>query len=244
MRSARRLVQLGFSALLLAGALGGVALPTAAAAPSPAVATMPGYATPEDAVTAYLEAVKAADIEGVLATAAIDEMAQGFDFVAQVDRLRVWMPNLPAPATDPFLTEMDRIQLQSQLLSQTRGLVYGLLTDLDMQNPSVVQADADWAKALVAQLDLSRLAGLEIGPIADPAAELSNSQKVADSFAKQAAIYGADELVERVATIGLDGKAYQVGFGLIRYGDTWKVTYQVSNLAGMPATGAPLPVGE
>lgn len=44
-------------------------------------------ATPEEAVRAYLEGVAGADVEAILATAAVDEVAEGYRFDRYVDRL-------------------------------------------------------------------------------------------------------------------------------------------------------------
>ena len=37
--------------------------------------------------------------------------------------------------------------------------------------------------------------------------------------------------------LSFEDKDYLLGFTLLRYGDSWKVTYQTSNLAGTSALG-------
>ena len=59
--------------------------------------------------------------------------------------------------------------------------------------------------------------------------------------AKQAAIYGADELTERMALVSLDGKLYEVGFTLLRYGDDWRISSQTSALGNTAAVGTAVP---
>jgi hypothetical protein len=214
---------------IVAGLLGGAA---------PVVA---GSASPEDAAREYLAGVAEADLARVTGSAAIDQAAQGVDFVAYVDRLRTWMPfQAPAPATDPFLTGLNRAQLTSQLLGQTRSLIYSLLTDAELDGSPIV-ADAAWAESFVDQLDLARLADLEVVDVRVPEPEQATSQRYLDILARQAAIWGADALEERVALVTFEGQHYLVGFMLLRYGDDWLVWQQGSPLSGTPVFGTAEP---
>ena len=56
------------------------------AAPTSATAA---FATPEDAARAYIEGIRTADVDQILATSAVEEAAANFDFSAQADRLKV-----------------------------------------------------------------------------------------------------------------------------------------------------------
>ena len=220
-------------AIALAVGVGGTA-PVMAQDASPA----PGFATPEEAVRAYLAGVADADMAQVLASAAIDEAAEGFDFVAYTERLRAWLPFIsPAPATDPFLVEMNRAQQTAQLLGQTRMLVYSLLTTEDLEGGTVAPVDGAWARAFIDQVDLSRLAGLYVVAVMPADAELQALQRYLDNAAKQAATQGADELTERVAVVLFEDQGYTVGFTLLRYGDGWKVASQSSAIVATSVTG-------
>lgn len=235
MRVTRRILSVGLAAGLLASALG--AVPALAQDVSPAGA----LATPEDAVRAYLLGIADADAAEILAAAAVDEMATGVDFTAYVDRLRAWTLFGPAPATHPLLTDFNLAQQQGQILGQAKMLVYGLLTDLELDGSTIAPVDAAWADALVQQLDLSRLAAIEVGDIAFPLPDKAQDERILANAARQAAIYGADELTERLAEVSLEGRDWLVGFTLMRYGDTWKVSSQTSPLGGTTALGTPTP---
>lgn len=224
---------------LAAGLLAGIVL----AAPVGAQDAVT-FATPEDAVAAYLQGVKDADAAEILGASAVDQMAAGVAFAAYIDRIQAWTMQAPAPATDPFLSDLTLAQQQGMLLGQVRNLVYGMLTDIDLSGGIVSPVDAAWAEALIDQLDMERLAGLAVGEVVLPNPELMAGDRYRESVAKQAAIWGADEMTERVATVTLDGTDWLVGFTLLRYGDDWRVAYQSSPIAGTPSTGAPMPVEE
>lgn len=224
---------------LAAGLLAGVVM----VAPAGAQDASPSVATPEGAVRIYLDAFKARDLGTLMDVSAANPVAEQVDFVAYVERIRAWLPfQAPAPATDPFLVDLNRVQQLSQLLGQTRMLTYGLLTDVQLDGSAVTPVDAAWAEAFIDQLDLGRLDGLEIGEIALPDPEIMGSDRYRELTAKQAAVYGADEMTERVAVVSLEGRDWLVGFTLMRFGEAWHVAQQSSAIAGLPPTGAPTPI--
>ena len=227
------------------GLVAGLVLGTLAGGPALSADASPaaGFATPEEAVEAYVAAVAAADLEAVLATAAIEEVAQDTDFVGYVDRVRAWIPvNAPAPATHPFLVSLNRSQQTAQLLLQTRMFIYSLLTTADLSGRAIM-ADAAWAETFVDELDLDRLAGLEVTEIG-LADEAQTSDRYRENADRQAAILGADELTDRVAIVTFEGARYRIGFMLLRHGDAWKVHAQFSPLAGTDPLGIAEPVEE
>jgi hypothetical protein len=228
------------------GIVGALALGVLAASMAgvPAGAQQPdaGFASPEDAVREYLAGVAAGDIDRILATVADDEMAAGFRFEASVERLKAFMPFLaPAPATDPLFVELNRISQTGQVAGQLRMLLYSILTDADLEGNATLGVDATWAASFVDQLDLDRLEGLTTLVVYFPDPELAADDRWLETAAEQAAIYGADELTERLAIIELEDRRYLVGFTLLRYGDTWKISSQSSALAGTPSTGVAEP---
>lgn len=212
---------------------------------SPVVAqdASPSSSSPELTVRLFLDGLRQRDLETLMSVSAANAMAEQVDFAAYVERLRAWMPfQAPAPATDPLLIDLNRAQVLTQQLGQTRMLIYGLLTDVELDGVPVTPVDAAWAESLASQLDLERLAGLEVGDIVPPDAELMAGERYVAAMAKQAAIYGADEMTERVVTVSLEGRDWLIGFTLMRYDDEWLISSQTSVIAGLPATGAPMPL--
>jgi hypothetical protein len=227
-------------ALLVATAIPGSVLGQDGASPDTGSPTSPAasLATPEDAVRAYVAGVSAADLDAVLAASAVDQASAGFDLAAYVERLRMFDPlNAQGPAEYPFYVDINRAQLSARLAMQVRMLAYSLLSDQRFEGPPVIPADPQWADAFIAAVDPARLAGLTVEDVRQPVPELANSQRNLDNMAKAAKMYGADEQVDRLALLGFEGRLYDLGFTLLRYGDTWGVISQVSPLAGTDSFG-------
>jgi hypothetical protein len=207
----------------------------------PALADEPRFATPEDAVTAYVEGVARQDYKAIYAATGIEEMTKGFDFAAYIDRLQVLTPPSPAPGTSPLFVEINRAWFTAQIMRQLQFLIYGLTTTSELVEGKTVRTD-DAGAAFMAEADTTRLSGLSLLKIGAPSPALLNSELNVRNFTRQAAIYGAEESTERVALVAFEGRHYMIGFGLMRFGDEWRIERQVSYLAGTSAFGVPVPV--
>jgi hypothetical protein len=248
-----RLIAYLLAAALLSGCTGvtitinrATPIAIAAAAPEPtavpAASSSATFFTPEAAITAYLDGVKQQNVSAIFAASAIDAVAQDFNFQAYADRLQA-MPLVtsPAPAEYPFYAEMNRVRRQNEVLSQVRNLAYSLLSAETVDSSIIANPGSERVQAFVTDVDPSRLAGIELVKIGAPSPDLLSSTRFQENAAKQAAVYGAEELTERVALLSFGGKDYLLGFTLIRYGDGWKVMNQISNLAGTSALGTVAP---
>jgi hypothetical protein len=91
-------------------------------------------------------------------------------------------------------------------------------------------------------VDPARLGDLSVLDIRLPEPEAATDERYLENVARIAATYGADELVERLALIELDGETYGVGFTLLRYGDAWLVSSQASVLGNTSAIGTAEPM--
>ncbi len=208
---------------------------------APALAA--GPATPEGAVRDYLAGVAQADVAKILDASAIDEMSAGFRFDLMTDRLKAMnLTGSLAPADYPMFVDMNRAQQSAIVLGQVRNLVYGLLSTEQVDGSIIVPADKARADAFIAQVDPSRLSDLSVLDVRAVDPYFAKSQRYLENTAKQAAVYGADELTERVALVSFEGQMYAVGFTLLRFGDVWKVASQVSNLTSTNSLGTAWPV--
>jgi len=223
-----------------------------AASPSPAVdptsstqasgeSTTTGFATPEDAVREYLAGVAAGDVSRILAASAVDEASAGFAFPAFIDRLKGFPPTSLGPSDYPFYAEINRAELTERILRRVQMLAYGLLSGEEIDGGMIAPADRAWAEEFVGKVDPSRLAGLTIEDIRFSVPGLQDDARFLDTMAKMAAVYGADELTERLVLFSLDEQLYDLGFTVARYGDSWKVFDQVASLAGTDPLGTARP---
>ena len=242
MRQGRPLLSILILGSVLATGLVGVA---SAASPQPSTeATTPTaeFPTPEDAIGHYLAGVANGDVGAILASSAIDEVARGFQFDLQVERLQAMMLlQSLAPADHPFYAEINQAIQSQRILSQVLMLSYSLLSSEQIDGRVIVPADLARAERFVADVDPSRLAGLAVQDVRPANAALQANERYLDIADTQAGIHGADELTERLALISLDGQLYDVGFTLLRYGETWKVLSQSSAMGETTALGTARP---
>lgn len=207
------------------------------------------FETPEETITFYMQSLAAGEIPAIMQTLAVDEMSKNFRFDLYVERLRALNFQAPAPSDDAFYTEINRAQFLWQILFQTRNLTYGLLTtDPALLNGQTIIIDAEettaFATEFISNMDLERLAQLQIVTIAIPSPELVQSERNVENWDRLARIYGADELTERVVLFVFEGDSYLVGFTLLRYEDDWKISSIQSALGNTSSTGGPVQTTE
>jgi hypothetical protein len=94
-----------------------------------------------------------------------------------------------------------------------------------------------WAETFHAQVNPARFSNIKMIDVNFPDPDYERHERYLENAVKQAATYGADELTERLALFDFEGQTYDVGFTLLRYGDTWKVANQSSPLSGMTSLG-------
>jgi hypothetical protein len=200
------------------------------------------FSTPEATVREYMAGLADADLPRILGTVAVDEMAEGFRFDLQIERLKAFLSyDGMAPAGHPFFVEMNRVERVSVVMRQLRNLVYGLLSEETIDGSVIAPVDPAWAEDFVALVDPERLAGLALLDIGVANREMLESDVARTRDAERAAVYGADELTERVALVSFDGELDYVGFTLGRFGDGWKVISQDAPLAGVSNLGTAVP---
>ena len=216
--------------------------PISVSTPASAQSDQLAFATPDDAVRHYLAGVAAGDVGMILEATAVDQVSSHFDFAANAERLAAIQPTYGlAPTEYPLFADMDRTFAAAQILGQARMLVYSLLSIETLDGSVIAPVDRQRADTFVTQVDPSRLAGLTVVDSRYPNAKFEHDARNVANGAAVATIYGADELTERLALISLDGKLYEVGFTLLRYGDDWRISSQTSALGNTPAIGIAVP---
>lgn len=202
------------------------------------------FATPEDAITHFVAAVADNDLEAALAACATEEYARGYNFKDSAERTMVIVPFTgSAPNEYEFFSDVNVLMREGEVSQGILLLCYSFFVTDDLSTPIQVE-DAEQTDSYIEAIDPRQLSGLQVESIDEPLPEVLNSDQNIENFTKQANIYGADEQTERVVLYELDGSYYAGGFGLMRYGDSWKIVRFNSHLAGQDAFGAVAPVAK
>jgi hypothetical protein len=204
------------------------------------------FATPEDVVLFYMEAVAAGDIPGVVQALAVDEMSDNFDIARYVTRLQAFPFQAPAPSDYPFYTEINRAKFTGELLFQTRNVAYGLLaSDPELREARTVMVppgeSSQFVNGFIDDVNPERLTQIQVVMIALPAPDVAQTERGLEVWDGIARVYGADALTERVVLLSFEGDYDYVGFGLLRYGGDWKISGIASSLGGTNSLGIPRP---
>lgn len=89
-------------------------------------------------------------------------------------------------------------------------------------------------------VDPARLKPLQIVRIDQPLPSVTKTAKAIESAKARAARDGADDSTERIALLRLGGKNYLAGFGLLRYGNSWRIQRLSSYYAGSAPRDPPV----
>ncbi len=215
----------------------------AATGSTPASASAPVYKTPEEAITAYFDGLAQGDVAKITQACAINEMSEKFKLDLYIQRLggAFVPPSALAPSDYPLYVEANKMQVKAEIFRQVKIFAYSLLGVEKMSESALVTKGMDSTRsaAFIKDVDPKRLSGLKLTEIGLAGKSVMSNSKYTDNVAKIAATYGADEETERLALFSFEGSYYYTGFTLLRYGQSWKISSQVSPLANTSALGAP-----
>ncbi len=201
------------------------------------------FNTPEEAITYYFEGLVEADAGKILQACAIDEMSEKFRFDLYTERLSSFTPFIsPAPSDYPMFVEMNKTQQSAQVFNRVKIFTYSLLSSEEVGEGKTIyidlESDTERISNFMQDVNPQRLAQLEVKKIELPDETLMNTDRYLENAAKLASLFGADESTERVALFSFKQNYYYVGFTLLRYGENWKISEQVSRLGNTNPLGA------
>ena len=190
----------------------------------------PGFDSPEEAVTAYLEALKTGDVEGMLATFAIETYVAEMDAQAYLERLGVFQPSyeIRMPLGGDYQRQVavaarygqlaESLAYQWMLFSWPEG--YEAFGDESI----AFQEDGD-AEAFLTGLAendaAARWQEMEVVGFVEPERMSTQYPDGAESRARQAASHGCDEIVSVVAKLDIGGEEWYQCMDAARYGEKW-----------------------
>ena len=176
----------------------------------------PGFGSAEEAVTAYLEAMKNGDVEGMLATFAIETYVAEMDAQADLERMAVRYGQLA-----------ESLASQWMLYSWPEGYAA-------FDGASVALSEDGDAEAFLAGLAEGDAAALwqemEVVGFVEPERMSTQYSDGSQSRARQAASYGCDEIVSVVAKLDIGGEEWYQCMDVARYGEKWYNLSLIGNI--------------
>ena len=190
----------------------------------------PGFGSAEEAVTAYLEAMKNGDLEGMLATFAIETYVAEMDAQADLARMGVFQPSygMRLPLGGDYQRQVAVAvrygQLAESLASQ--WMLYSWPEGYEEFDGTAVFLSEDGAvEAFLADMAendaAARWQEMEVVGFVEPERMSTQYSDGAESRARQAASHGCDEIVSVVAKLDIGGEEWYQCMDVARYGEKW-----------------------
>lgn len=200
-----------------------------------------GFSTPEEAVTAYLEAMKAGDVEEMVSTFAVESYVDHFDIVTMINQMGAYIFNvnsndLRLDTIDNYTRSLNigkRIGsiynalicqymyiANGEALERYSGMTHRIPSEDFSSGEEIVSflMDPNWSKNL-AMLDILNVENAEIKfshkPCFDREERFIEYQESAHEK------YGCQEIAEIVAEFEIGGENYYLIMELANYGGEW-----------------------
>jgi hypothetical protein len=199
----------------------------------------PGYKTPEDAATAYLEALKSGDLDAALATFAVESYAENADLKSYIRLIEQYSPlghnGMPLPNTGDFVRSLNISALEGYITSgiYRNLMVYAYPTEANKyaSTPLDAQSVDDFFSGLEDDTKLRELATLEIKRMLSQSelnsrlrGTIYSSETVANNRESTLAVTGADEIADVAAFLDIAGTEYLFVNSAVKYADgMWRL---------------------
>ncbi len=190
-----------------------------------------GYESPEEAVAAYLQAMKNGDVAGMLASFAMETYVENVDAQASLWRVRAFMPgNSALPLGGDYQLQMAAAKRYAELADKLyyQWLALSWPDEYGEFGAQAVmfqaEAEVEAFRAALAENDVAPLLEtLELVDFVAPAEliEVYLSQNNLKNLAQQAAAYGCDELADVVARLSVGGEEWYQCMQCARYDGRW-----------------------
>lgn len=197
-------------------------------------------ASADEAVRHVVDRLAAGEVNGAYEAFAVNTVAEKWDQVAYLDRVRASGPQDPPNPKDPFFTSSFTLWRLGQIGGQIRYLAFSLtlpedLTDV-LEYRTMPLNDDLTAQQLVDGTTVGNLEGLTVERV-EPIA-LAQSERYQETTAGLKQIYGADEIMEYGVLYSYQGQTWMGGATALRYGDRWLLWSLQSPLINQPVSGA------
>ena len=210
-----------------------------------------GYANPEAAMKAYLDALKAADLDAMISTFAVETFVKNYDVKAHIERFRALLLqmsqiSLVLPSNNKLTSDINVILRQGEIVRNIeRQYMIVLMPNLASHvashgdSPKIFQNEEDREaviKTLYGQDNLKSLNSLEIIEFVPPDSldSWGYSVEAIQAYYKRAADNsGADDVQSVVARVRIDGKRYLFYADTILYRGKWYMLALGGNIGNL-----------
>ena len=190
----------------------------------------PGYDSPEEAVTAYLEAMKDGDARGMLSTFAIETYVAEMDAQAELERIGSFQTSygMYLPLGGDYQRQVavaarygqlvESLAYQWTLYSWPEGYEEFDGTPVILREDGAVEA---FLTGLAENDAAARWQEMEVVGFVEPELMSTQYSDGAESRARQAASHGCDEIVSVVAKLDIGGEEWYQCMDVACYGGKW-----------------------
>lgn len=189
-----------------------------------------GYRSPEEALMAYAEALKAGDVNKALSTFAVETYVENYGLEDQIEFAGAYQLSFPLENEDDFTRQVNLITRQNGIISGLKYLyLYFALGEEKMQKSIITLSDGgytdaedlvddlvveDWMKAL-SQMKIKDYVYLEDVQDGDAI------ERTEEHLEKLCRVYGCDEIVPLAVEVKLDGRNYYLTMNVANYNGKW-----------------------
>lgn len=200
-----------------------------------------GFDSPEEAVVAYLEGLRDADLERMLDAFALETYVENYDFEAVLNRLQAYIPSfdIMMPNVNPFITAINIENRRGFVINRIAFQLLSLSTPeyMDMMVAQhIEEGDAGlFVSAFIERLNAMNLQSIEVLGFIPPEAtnERYLSEQNKDSLALQAEALGADQLVSCIVVFSMNGNSYLLMVDAIEYSGRWYIVQFSGNIGAL-----------
>lgn len=194
------------------------------------------FATPEKAITYFMKSLINNKVSNAFKVCAVNDYSEKYNFNAFSKRLdSISYLQSMAPAEYQLYVELNKIECLARIGKQIKLFYYSILSgENDLIEPKYTPSDGEIEKFIQA-VDPKRLSVLEVISIDKPL--LVDDERYKKNASASAQCFGANDATERVALLKFNNDFYIIGFYLIKYGSSWKISSLCSPLANTPMYG-------
>lgn len=187
-----------------------------------------GYDSPEEALTAYAQALQSGDMDDILATFAIETYVDNYDLKESIESNGAYFPSTYfLPNSNDEIYDFNISQREAMITRNIHLMYIGISLDEEASMPVTLQGSPySSAKEVVNDLSAEEwpFADMEFDGefvYLDDVLDSDQVDRAEDYLDNRCDIYGCDEIVSLALEVEIDGEDYLLFMDVARFGDQW-----------------------